>query len=274
VVRPFDSRDHELAQSRPLDDHVTVLKIGGSVLTSLDAYRHAASSLAALVVPGVRRIVAVVSAQEGHTDALLAEARAFGATPDADTLDLLWSTGELRSVALLTLALQSLGVRAIGVNVHESGIRAAGRDAGSVTMNAIGVRSQLSSHDVVVIPGFLAARGQRVTTLGRGGSDWSAVLVAAHLGASRCDLIKDVDGYFTSDPHVDASATRIDAIDYDDALALADRGGPLVQRQAIAAARDAGVRLVVRSFTSAGTAVGAAPLTHLAADAAAVNAFI
>lgn len=258
---------------RSLEDGVTVLKIGGSVLTDAQAYRHAASCLASLVVPGHRRIVAVVSAQEGHTDALLAEAKAFADSPDADTLDLLWSTGELRSVALLTLALQSIGVRAVGVNVHESGIRATGRDAGSVTMNSLGVRSQLTSHDVVIIPGFLAARGQRVTTLGRGGSDWSAVLVAANLGASRCDLIKDVDGYFTADPHVDPSASLINALDYADALALADRGCPLVQRHAIAAARDAGVQLVIRSFTSAGTAVGATATSDLVADIAAVTAF-
>lgn len=253
---------------------VTVLKIGGSVLTDHHAYRRAATNIGALIDAGRHRIVAVVSAQEGHTDALFSEARAFAEHPDADTLDLLWSTGELRSVALLTLALQQIGVRAIGVNVHESGIRATRRDASSVTMNSIGVRSLLSSHDAVIIPGFLAARGQRVTTLGRGGSDWSAVLVAAHLGASRCDLIKDVDGYFTADPHVDPAATLIGALEYDEALALADRGCPLVQRQAIAAARDAGVQLVIRSFASAGTSVGAVHTTHSAAESAAANAFI
>ena len=105
------------------------------------------------------------------------------------------------------------------------------------------------------MPGFLATSGQRVVTLERGGSDWSAVLLAAALRAASCVLVKDVDGYYTGDPRADAGAELIPALSYDDALVMADAGCPLVQRQAIAEAQARGVELVIRSFTSRGTRV-------------------
>jgi aspartate kinase len=98
-----------------------------------------------------------------------------------------------------------------------------------------------------------------VVTLGRGGSDLSAVLLAILLRADRCELIKDVDGYFTADPHVDPKATLLPSIGFPAAIALADEGCPLVQRQAIIAARDASLPVVVRSLKSEGTALGGRP---------------
>jgi len=236
---------------------IVVIKIGGSVLTGLDAYRRAAVSLRDRLSREPARYVAVVSAEYGQTDALWREAVSLDAEPGADALDLLWSTGELRSVALLTLAARAAGIAATGLNVHETGLTSA--DAGApFSLNPIALRAALATHDVVVIPGFLATRAQQVVTLGRGGSDWSAVLLAIALGASRCELIKDVDGYFTADPAVDPLAARIDALDYRAALALADTGCPLVQRQAIAEAAEASLPLVIRSFTGGGTLVHAA----------------
>ncbi len=229
---------------------VTVVKIGGSVLTGLPAVRRAASALAARGRRSDVALLVVVSAELGQTDTLLAEARAFGCEPDAAALDLLWSTGELRSVALLTIALQALGVSARGLNVHEAGVRA---DACGLRLNPLAVRAALARHAIVVVPGFLATRDHRVVTLGRGGSDLSAVSLAILLRARRCELVKDVDGYFTDDPNVCPDAAPIAALDFDAALALADRGCPLVQRQAIATARAANLSLVVRSLTSDGT---------------------
>jgi aspartate kinase len=165
---------------------------------------------------------------------------------------LLWSTGEIRSVALLTLALTSHGVSATGLNAHETGIRA-GDAADGIAFNLLTLRAALSRHDVVVVPGFIATAAQAVVTLGRGGSDLSAVLLARALRANECVLIKDVDGYFTDDPATHADAVRIDRLSYTDAIDKADRGCPLVQRQALDEGRTAGILLNVRSMRATGT---------------------
>jgi aspartate kinase len=242
---------------------LTVIKLGGSVLTDAAAYRRAAAFVGTLAAVAGARVVVVVSAEFGHTDALLSEAQRLVAVPDPDALALLWSTGELRSVALLTLALQSAGVRAAGLNVHEAGLRCV-RPArgGRIAVNALGLRAAIARHRVVVVPGFLATSGTRVVTLERGGSDWSAVLLAGALGASRCVLIKDVDGYYTGDPRTESAAQLIPALSYDEALEMADAGCPLVQRQAVAEARARGVELVVRSFDSEGTEMTSEVVLH------------
>jgi aspartate kinase len=234
---------------------VAVVKIGGSVFIDRLAYGRVAAHLRARVEGDpAARLVVVVSAEFGHTDALLDEARSLATEPDAAALDLLWSTGELRSVALLTLSLRAAGVDATAFNVHATGLSV---ESGSdrLVLNPLALRGALARHAIVVVPGFLATRGPRVVTLGRGGSDWSAVMLAAALGASRCELIKDVDGYFTDDPHASKDAQLIPALDYDEALRMADAGCPLVQRQAIAAAAAARLPIVVRSLHSQGTFV-------------------
>ncbi len=239
--------------SRDLATGVTVIKLGGSVLTGHKAMLGAAASIAGRVSDQSTKLLIIVSAELGHTDSLLDEARAIFDAPDASTLDLLWSTGELRSVALFTLALKRHGVDAIGLNVHEAGLQST--DQG-LTLNPTALRRALAKHDVVVAPGFLATRDQRVVTLGRGGSDLSAVLLAILLRADRCELVKDVDGYFTADPRVDPDATLVRSLNFRAALELADEGCPLVQKQALVAARNANLPIVVRSFESDGTVVG------------------
>jgi len=238
-----------------LEPRLAIVKLGGSVLTGLAAYQAAASFLKREAGDGAWRLVAVVSAEYGHTDALAREAGEIAAAPDPAALDLLWSTGELRSVALLTLALRDAGVSAVGLNAHEAGLRSSISSA-AVGFGGLALRAALARHAVVVVPGFLATRFQQIVTLGRGGSDLSAVLLAEALGADRCILIKDVDGYFTSDPATHTDATPIEALTYTHALAMADASCPLVQRQALAAAKRANVPLIVRSFTSTGTRVG------------------
>lgn len=229
----------------------TVLKIGGSVLTGPAGYRQAAAFVARLAAGG-KPVVVVVSAEKGHTDALLEEARRYATQPEQELLDLLWSTGEVRSVALLTLLLRATGTPAVGLNAHETGLVA---HPDRVDLQADTLLASLTRFSVVVVPGFLATKGQRLVTLGRGGSDLSAVIIAARLGAPRCVLVKDVDGYFTSDPVADPAARLVSGIGYHDALRMADGGCPLVQREALTAGRDAGVEIVVRSLISEGTLV-------------------
>jgi aspartate kinase len=230
---------------------LVVIKIGGSVLTGPHAYRRTADFIAGRLTadPGIR-IVAVVSAENGVTDALLATAVDIAGTPDAATLDLLWSSGELRSVALLTLALQARGVSAAAVNVHQAGLVSTREDVpGHAEVRRLRILALLGERDVIVAPGFLArGAGDAVVSLGRGGSDLTAVLLAAGLEAGRCELVKDVPGYFTADPKRDPAARPLATLSYERALEMADAGCQLVQRQALQSARELRVPLLISAI--------------------------
>jgi aspartate kinase len=228
---------------------VRIFKIGGSVLTGRAAYGRAAGFIAdhLCAAPG-ERLVVVVSAETGVTDTLLAEARDLGDEPDAETLDLLWSTGELRSAALLALALQARGVDARALNVHQAGLQQQG-DELTPRLSALKVLVLLARHDVLVVPGFLAcASGGRIVSLGRGGSDLSAVSFACGIAAAECRLVKDVPGYFTSDPNRDPDAQPVDTLTYQEAISIADAGCELVQRRAIEAAQRSRMPIVVTAI--------------------------
>ena len=269
---------------------LSVLKIGGSVLRDEASYAGVARFLRdRLADHPDERLVVIVSAQYGATDDLLAEAKAIvagsaasegrrepprsggpsaqrggkseGAPPsevNSDALDLLWSTGELRSVARLTLHLQHLGVSAIPFNVHQTGLvacpepsRGADRVTGT-TVRPLRLLAALAASRIVIVPGFLGvSAGGTITSLGRGGSDLTAVLLATAVRADACELIKDVPGYFTTDPHRDAKALQIHDLSIDDALRMADAGCDLVQRAALVAAGQADLHLVIRSLDAA-----------------------
>lgn len=237
-------------------DALVVWKIGGSVLTGVPAYREAAGAIAeARTGPPNERLVVVVSAESGCTDALLAEARTLCDPPDPEALDLLWSTGEQRSTARLVLALQALGVSSVGLNAHATGLRqthfAAGDDR--LSLNPLRIRAAAAERRVVIVPGFVArGAGDVIRTLGRGGSDLSAVQLAHGLGAARCELVKDVPGYFSADPKQYPGARRLSRLTWRQALAFADAGCDLVQRAALAFASDMRMPLVIRGLDPAG----------------------
>ena len=232
---------------------LAVIKIGGSILTGSRAYRRAAIFIRNRHRASPReRLVVVVSAQEGATDALERTARRIANPPNPAALDLLWSTGELRSVSLLALHLQALGIAAAALNVHDAGLRlhTSECDAGTLLLNdPPRLRQALARHSVAIVPGFLAINTEgTVVSLGRGGSDLTAVLLAEGLGASRCELIKDVAGYFSCDPHRDPAARHLPHLTFEQALVFADGGCDLVQRKAIEAALRCGIPLVIRSL--------------------------
>lgn len=231
---------------------VVVVKLGGSILKGPISYRRAARFVGQrLAANPAENIVVVVSAQNGETDDLLQEAQAITSEPDGAALDLLWSTGELRSAARLALHLQAAGIQCAALDVRRTGLRIAERGvcAGKAEFDGTSIRKALAARRVVVVPGFLATdRNGAIVTLGRGGSDLTAVLLAAGLSASRCELIKDVPGYFTDDPHVNASAQHLSCLSFEQALAMADSGCDLVQRQALEAAERRALPLVVRSL--------------------------
>ena len=239
---------------------LSVLKIGGSVLRDETSYAATAEFLRCrLAERDEERLVVIVSAEYGATDTLLAEAQtivAGAADLNNDALDLLWSTGELRSVARLTLHLQRIGVSAIPFNVHQTGL-VADRVSGT-TVRPLRLLAALAASRIVIVPGFLGvSAGGTITSLGRGGSDLTAVLLATAVRADACELIKDVPGYFTADPHRDTKARQIHDLAIGDALRMADNGCDLVQRAALAAAAQAGLHLVIRSMDAA------KPVTHV-----------
>jgi len=240
----------------PADCTIAVIKIGGSILKNTRAYRRAARHVCNRhrASPD-ERLVVVVSAQEGVTDSLAAIANRIAPQPNPSALDLLWSVGELRSVALLVFQLQALGVSAVPLNIHEAGLalgdasRAMDTLPFDVRLNPRRLRSVLVQHSVAVVPGFFATDSAgAVRSLGRGGSDLTAVLLAKGLSASRCELLKDVPGYFSSDPHGNPSARHLPHLTFEQALALADDGCDLVQRQAIELAAQCNLPLVIRSL--------------------------
>jgi aspartate kinase len=243
---------------------LSVLKVGGSVLRDEASYAATAGFLRdRLAQHPDERLVVIVSAQHGATDELLAEAEAIALQPGSHALDLLWSTGELRSVARLALHLQRIGVSAIPFNVHQTGLVAcpAGDRSAGTTVRPARLLTALAASRIVVVPGFLGvSAGDTITSLGRGGSDLTAVLLAAAVQADACELIKDVPGYFTADPHRDSSARQIHDLSIEDALRMADGGCDLVQRAALAAAAQADLPLVIRSMDAA------APVTHVHAS--------
>jgi aspartate kinase len=248
---------------------LSVLKIGGSVLRDDASYAATARFLQGrLAQDENEKLVVIVSAQHGQTDALLAQACAItgqtasalsgGLHKDGTALDLLWCTGELRSVALLSLHLQALGISAIPFNVHQTGLGACPDRIAATTVRPLRLLAALASSRIVIVPGFLGVSpGGAITSLGRGGSDLTAVLLAAAIRADACELIKDVPGYFTADPHRDAGARPIHDLTIAEALAMADAGCDLVQRAALAAAAAAQLHIVIRSMDAA------APVTHL-----------
>ena len=241
-----------MAQGAQAGNTVAVVKIGGSILINARAYRRAANFIRNRHRAAPQeRLVVVVSAQEGATDTLERAARKIAPQPDPAALDLLWSTGEIRSAALLALHLQALGVSARALNIHEAGLKISegSRDERRVQLDPRRLFSVLAQHAIAVVPGFLAADSRdTIISLGRGGSDLTAVLLAEGTGACRCELIKDVPGYFTADPHRDPAAQPIPHLTFEDAMTLADAGCDLVQKKAIEAAARSGLPLVVRSL--------------------------
>jgi aspartate kinase len=158
-----------------------------------------------------------------------------GALPDAREQDALLATGEIQSAALLAMALRARGVEAVSLSGAQAGISADGT-FGKGRIAAIEpkrVREEVSAGRVVIVAGFQGVSGTETTTLGRGGSDTSAVALAAALGAERCQIFTDVTGVFTADPRVVADARQLQVIGYEEMLELANQGAQVMQTRAV-----------------------------------------
>jgi aspartate kinase len=235
---------------------IAVQKFGGSSVAHPDKLRHVAGRVVEAHRQGYAT-VAVVSAMGDTTDELLDLARSLSSDPDLRELDMLLSSGERISMSLLALAVQERGVDAISLTGAQSGIRTSGDhfNADIEAVRPARVRRELAAGKVVVVAGFQGASPSgETTTLGRGGSDTSAVALAAALGAERCEIFSDVDGVFTADPRIVDDARLLERIDYDEMLELARHGASVLHPEAVKRSRDRG--LALRAAPTFGDATG------------------
>jgi aspartate kinase len=251
---------------------VVVQKYGGSSVSDLGKIRDVALRIANARASGVA-VVVVVSAMGNTTNELIALARQVTEDPDRRELDMLISTGERISVALLAMALHALGVPARSLTGSQSGIITdeAHADARVVAVRPDRVRSHLEAGEVVIIAGFQGvSRDREVTTLGRGGSDTTAVVMAAALEAELCEICSDVDGVWSADPRVVPSAHKVDDLGLDAALALARGGAKVLFEDAVRYARDAGVEILASATfgPGSGTRLAAKPVVREAGTSA------
>ncbi len=197
-------------------------------------------------------VVVVVSAMGKSTDKLIALAREVHADPNDREYDQLLSTGEQISISILAMALHHLGVKAVSMTGAQAGIRTdASHTKAKITgIDPVRVREKLDQGHVVIVAGFQGMNpASDVATLGRGGSDLTAVAMAAALKADRCQIFTDVDGVYTADPRVVPNARKLDAIAFDEMLELASLGAKVLQSRSVEFAKKYGVPLeVLTSF--------------------------
>jgi aspartate kinase len=232
-----------------------VQKFGGTSVAGPERIRNVARHVVATARAG-NRVAVVVSAMAGETDALVALARELGGEhPDPREYDALVSTGEQKTIALLALATQRLGVPARSFTAVQMGMRtdASFTRARIESVDASRIRAVLDGGGVAVLAGFQGIDEHgNVTTLGRGGSDTSAVAVAAALGADVCEIYTDVEGVFTTDPNLVPAARKLARISYDEMLEMASLGAKVLQTRSVKFAKRYRVPLHVRSsFTEA-----------------------
>jgi len=240
---------------------LVVQKFGGTSLADTQKIKAVAEKVAADRRSG-KDIVVVVSAMSGKTRKLLGMAHEISANPDQREVDLLLSSGERISCALLTLALHEIGCPAVSLTGRQMGMLtdSAHTRARIKTINSVRAKNLLKENHVVVVAGFQGINEQGdVTTLGLGGSDTTAVALAVALEAQRCEIYTDVDGVYTADPRIVPDARKLHTVSYDEMLEMASLGAKVLQIRAVEFARNFNMPLVVRSSFNAkdeGTLIG------------------
>ncbi|MGZ8437955.1 MAG: aspartate kinase, partial [Candidatus Limnocylindrales bacterium] len=218
---------------------LVVQKFGGSSLADADRIKRVARRIARERAAG-NDLVVIVSAMGDATDELLGLAAAITDDPDARELDVLLATGEHQSATLVSMALHALGVPAISLTGPQAGITTDGRygRARIAGIEPRRVRAELAAGKVVIVAGFQgqsasALGDDEITTLGRGGSDTTAVALAASLQAARCQIFTDVRGIYTADPRLVSRARQLPVISYEEMLELAHQGAQVMQVRAV-----------------------------------------
>jgi aspartate kinase len=229
-----------------------VQKYGGSSVANVEKLRHVANRVAAARRLGTSMVV-VVSAPGDMTDDLIARAREITPQPPAREMDVLLSVGEQVSIALLSMALQAIGEQAISLTGSQVRILTDGvhTKARVLEVDRRRIDEELARGRIVVVAGFQGVTpDHEITTLGRGGSDLSAVALASALGADSCEIYTDVPGVFTADPRIVPEARQLGRLSYDEMLEMASSGAVVLQTRSVEYAKSYGVRLHVRSTWS------------------------
>lgn len=226
-----------------------VQKYGGTSVGSLDRIRNVAARMKRTREEG-NQVVAVVSAMSGITDKLIGMAKELNETPPERELDVLLATGEQQSIALVTMALKEIGVDAASITGRQAGIQTCGTHTRGriMQMDPSLMRNLLDRDKTLVVAGFQGTSiDGMIHTLGRGGSDLTAIAVAAALDADVCQILTDVDGVYTCDPRVVKNARKLPEISYDEMLEMASSGSKVMQSRSVEFAKKFGVVFEVRS---------------------------
>lgn len=237
-----------------------VQKYGGTSLADAEKVMNAARRASELSRQGIQ-VVMVVSAQGHTTDEMIRKAREVNRRGSLREMDAYLAAGEQMSAALMAMALGTLGVGAVSLTGAQAGIHTDGNhgNARIRTIDTDRIRRELAAGKVVVAAGFQGVDDEGdVTTLGRGGSDTTAVALAACLGADKCQIFTDVDGIYDRDPRVHADARKFDRISYGKMLTLIENGAQVLHDRSVELARDQGLQVeVLSAFTSEpGTILG------------------
>ena len=239
-----------------------VQKFGGSSVKDAERIRNAARIIAETFLMG-HDVVVVLSAQGDTTDELLEKAAELNADPSMRELDMLLTTGEQQSAALMAICLEAMALPAVSLTGWQAGIRTDSTHGSAriLRIDTGRIQKELDRRRIVLVTGFQgASENDDYTTLGRGGSDATAVALAAALNADRCQIYTDVEGVYTADPRKDKNAKKLDEITYDDMLKLVSDGAQVLMDRSVVLAKQNGVDLeVLSSFVRApGTLVKAA----------------
>jgi aspartate kinase len=229
---------------------LVVMKFGGTSVADAQRIKRAARRIVRRREAGAR-VVAVLSARGKTTDELLAMAEEVSAAPDPRELDMLLSTGERISCALCAMAIHDLGHRALSFTGSQAGIvtDTSHTRARILDVRAERIRAALEEDHIVLVAGFqgVSTATQDVTTLGRGGSDTTAVAVAAALGAAECEIYTDVAGVYSADPRIVPDARKLGVVSFEEMLEMAASGAGVLQLRSVEYARNHGVRIHCRS---------------------------
>ncbi len=229
-----------------------VQKYGGSSVANAERVFNVAKRIMRTRMEG-NDVVVVLSAQGKTTDGLIAKAKEINAKPSRREMDMLLSTGEQQSVALMAMAISAIGGRAVSLNAAQVGIETTNTysNARIRHINTERIENELDEGSIVLVTGFQGVNAiGDTTTLGRGGSDTSAVALAAALNADMCEIYTDVEGVYTADPRVVPDAAKLDEISYDEMLELASLGAKVLHSRSVEVAKKYNVKLVVRSSMS------------------------
>lgn len=229
-----------------------VQKYGGSSVANAERVFNVAKRIMRTRMEG-NDVVVVLSAQGKTTDGLIAKAKEINAKPSRREMDMLLSTGEQQSVALMAMAISAIGGRAVSLNAAQVGIETTNTysNARIRHINTERIENELDEGSIILVTGFQGVNAiGDTTTLGRGGSDTSAVALAAALNADMCEIYTDVEGVYTADPRVVPDAVKLDEISYDEMLELASLGAKVLHSRSVEVAKKYNVKLVVRSSMS------------------------